>query len=119
MADSKVQICNMALSHIGSKSTIESVDEPSAAAQQCRLWYEMARRQALGAYNWTFARKRLALAIHNDDPPEGLWNFRYQYPADCLKAREIENPGGPDMDAIKYEIETSLDRKSTRLNSSH
>lgn len=98
-------IANMALDNIGAKSVIASLSENSPEAKACKLWYDSSRRQALEAFNWSFARRRLTLASHSDDPPEQRWNFRYQYPVDCIKAREIENPMGPDADAIPFTIE--------------
>ena len=109
MALSAVQIGNMALSHIGHRSTIESFDEASAEAKQVKLWYDRARLEALEAFDWSFARKRQALAAHTDDPPAGVWGYRYQYPADCLRARYLVNPSGPDADLVPFEVETSPD----------
>ncbi len=91
---SKTRIANMALSHIGSRSTVEDLTEASAEARVIDLWYDYSRMQALAAYNWSFARKRLALTTHSEDPPDGVWAYRYQYPADCVAARMIENPSG-------------------------
>lgn len=90
MAVSQVQICNMALAHVGA-TPIEAMNERTKEASQCRLWYDNCRQQALGAYNWGFARKRRTLACHGDDPPDS-WAYRYQYPVDCIKARWITNP---------------------------
>ncbi len=112
---SETGIANMALSHVGARSDIESLDEDSAEAIQCNLWYNYARQGVLEAYNWKFARKRITLALHGDtisttegDPLTGVWGFRYQYPDDCLVARKIQNPFSPPADAIPYEVETSL-----------
>lgn len=108
MAYSVIQICNLALSHIGARTSIETLDEPSAAAQQCKLWYPLARQEVLESYNWNFARRYKALALHDDAPPAN-WLFRYQYPADCLKGREIDNPLGKEADAIPYKAEAAND----------
>ena len=106
---SKVKIGNMALSHIGASSSIESFSEETAAAQAVDLWYDFSRLQILEAYDWGFARKRQALALDSEAAPEGVWGFRYQYPADAVSIREICNPLGPDADAIPFEIELSSD----------
>lgn len=114
MAD-PVTISNLAISNCGSSDFIESLDpgvDDGKEARQCALWYDQARKQALESHNWDFARKRLALAEHSDDPPAGQWLYRYQYPADCLKARQIENPLGPTADAIPFEIEISNEQKT-------
>lgn len=89
---SSVKIANMALANIGAKSTIESFNESSTEALICSLWYDHSRKEALEAYDWSFARKRIALAKHGDEPP-AEWAFRYQYPSDCVKARRIPHEG--------------------------
>jgi len=106
-AISKVALFNMACSHVGARSTIEAEDEASAEASQCRLWYDRARRQALEAYNWDFARRRLTLALHGDAPP-AQWGYRYQYPATAVAIRLLWNPVGDAADAVPYEIELDL-----------
>lgn len=122
---SPVGIANMALSHIGAKSTIESLDEDSPEANQCEIWYDHSRLQVLEAYDWNFARKRKTLALHGDtisetaaDPLAGVWAFRYSYPSDCVAARKIQNPNAPPDDAIPFEVETSLngEQKSILTN---
>lgn len=127
MADlsvSEVSICNMALSKVGASSKIESLDEASAEAGECNLWYTFTRRQALAAMDWSFARTRLTLATHADDPPDGVWGYRYQYPSDCVLGgfRKIESPvsgsgvWSPEekalvsmADAIPYTVELNPD----------
>ena len=101
---SKVKISNMALSHIGARSTIESMDEDSSEANSCNLWYDWARVQALEAHNWDFARKRVGLGLIGTDPTVN-WQYRYGYPSDCILTRHIENPSGWTADAIPFEVE--------------
>tara|TARA_R110000751_G_scaffold128164_6_gene230217 strand:+ start:270 stop:887 length:618 start_codon:yes stop_codon:yes gene_type:complete len=114
MALSSVQISNMALSHIGADSTIESMTESSSEAAQANLWYDYSRLQVLEAYDWGFSRKRLDLAIINtisDDTADNAyyeWVYRYQYPADCIAMRKISNPNGVTDDAIPFDIETTV-----------
>ena len=104
-----VSISNMAISHVGANSTIESLTEDSPEAKAANIWYNPARRQTLKAYNWNFARKRQTLAAHGDAPPLDRWAYRYRYPADALAIRELENPGGRDADAVPYTVEMSDD----------
>jgi hypothetical protein len=112
---SEVRISNMALSNIGTDSTIESMTEDSAEAKECDLWYHFSRLQALAANNWSWARRRLTLAAHSIAPPSGVWAYSYQYPSDCVAFREIENPAGVTADSVPFEIEasgTSYDSRS-------
>jgi hypothetical protein len=103
----EVMICNMALSIVGSKTTIENIDESTPAAKQCKIWYEPARLAMLEAFDWDFARKSKELSAHSVAAPLNRWNFRYQIPADCIAPRVIENPAGPVADAIPYEQENA------------
>lgn len=91
MATSSVEIANMALSMIG-QDAIESLDEQDPTAKECKRFYDEARMRALEANDWNFARKRLTLASHSEDPPEGVWAYRYQYPSDAVIIRQLQNP---------------------------
>ncbi len=116
MADlsvSEVSICNMALSNVGISNTIETLEENSIEAKQCNLWYNFSRKQALAANDWSFARANLILATHGDDPPEGVWAYRYQYPVDCVKFRKLRNPAGHKADAVPFDVELG-DSRETR-----
>lgn len=103
MALSVVDICNMALSHVG-KGTIQSVDERSPEAIECKRWYEQSRKQSMEALDWSFCRTRVALAVSTEDPPD-TWSFRYIYPDNCLKFRRIHNPLGDRAPQVPYGIE--------------
>ena len=118
----------MALSNIGARSSIEDLTENTAEAQQINLWYDFAKGESLEAFDWSFARKRLTLATHADDPPDGVWAYRYQYPADALVMRRLENPtnvGSADTifshrdniggDAVPYNIEVDDSKESKTI----
>lgn len=94
MASSVVQICNRALSEMGTQSNIASLDEQSNEAVQCSLWYDNIRQSILRAAPWGCARHQRALTLL------GTWDgtssnapypqlFKYEYPSDCLKLRYI------------------------------
>ncbi len=111
----KVAIGNMALSHVGHGIEIESFTEKTPEATQVRNWYDLSRQQVLTAFDWGFARRRLSLALHGDtisetaaDPWAGVWGFRYVYPADCIRARKMQNPNAPPDDLTPFSIETSV-----------
>lgn len=99
----KIMISNMALGRLG-QSGIESFDENSSGANQCKLWYDISRTQTLEGYNWSFAKKRIVAAPHSDGGTEE-WMFRYQYPADCVALRLVINPLGPKAPPIPFDIE--------------
>jgi hypothetical protein len=45
----------------------------------------------------------------------GVWGYRYQYPADCVAVRKIQNPNAPPADAIPLDIETSIDGQTKSI----
>lgn len=103
-----VQIANLALDHIRAGS-IESFTEASVEARAIKLWFDTCRREVLERHDWAFARKRLALATHSEDPPEGVWSFRYQHPTDCISMRRLRNPAGEQADPVPFAEEAATD----------
>jgi hypothetical protein len=101
---SEVDICNLALSHIGASATISSLTEQSEEAFHCNLLYADARDSVLRTHPWGFAKRHLALSDMGSPP--GNWSYRYSYPNDAIYAREIlqtDTAGDP----IKFEIALS------------
>ncbi len=107
-------ICNLALSHIGAQSHIAAMGEAGQAGSETNLWYDPARKMALEAFDWAFARTRATLVVHGDAPSDD-WGYRYELPDDFIAARSIFNPGGPQEDATPYTIEVSTDATQSLL----
>lgn len=127
---SAVDICNMALSEIRSKG-INSFNEASLQAEQCKLKYAHLRDQLLREAPWQFAHKIEILALTTEDIFN--WAYAYTYPIDCisinrliLNIEEIESGGSsavsrrihPDLrqinfnQQVKYQI---LNQGGTKL----
>ena len=87
---SKAQICNLALAHNNETETqISNLNtDTGTIAIQCRIHYDVAREFVLADHHWNFAKKRVLLADLGTPPTN--WAYRYDYPSDCLKMREIE-----------------------------
>ena len=93
MAVSEAQICNLALSHIKqTKTTVANLDTDTGnVASQCRIHYDVCRQFVLVDFEWNFATRRVGLADISSDPMSPvIWGFRYDYPSNCLKIREVE-----------------------------
>lgn len=71
---SEVSICNMALFRIGHSQRIDSLSEASVPAELCKQIYPIARDLLIESWDWTFARKRVALASVGDEPTD--WDFQ-------------------------------------------
>lgn len=94
---SDVSICNLALSEIGNRAQmITSLEEDSAEANQCALWYDTLRKRLLRTAPWGFCRYQTNLAQLGDLLPDNTspfpWLYKYAHPADCLKMRYIIAP---------------------------
>ena len=86
---SAVDICNLALAHIGDEANVSSISPPdgSVQADHCYRFYPIARDAVLEMHNWKFAVKRVPLALLDETPP-AEWAFAYQYPQ-CLKVLAV------------------------------
>lgn len=85
-------ICNLALSHIGSDAVVSSISPPdgSVEAGHCARFYPMARRTMLELLQPGFARTRVALAeVAN---PSTVWAYAYAKPTSCIKPLRILQP---------------------------
>lgn len=91
---SAVQICNMALSHIGSEARVSSIEPPdgSVEAGHCATFYDPARTEMLEPGNWAFSLKRAQLAEVTN--PSTVWAFAYAKPSDCLRPLRVLRPSG-------------------------
>lgn len=110
---SEVEVCNIALSHTGTRSTISALTEESAEARQCSILYKPARDFVLRAAQWKFAQKRVALALLTT--PTWEWLYRYQMPSDCLNANEIIPQSRNVSAPVPFEIGASDDLNSKNI----
>lgn len=98
MAQSQIDLYNLALSACGSRDSVAAVTENTAGARYCQRWYEPVRQQAFRAAHWNsltaYARLGL-LATRGDstdwtttDPSPG-WLYAYSVPNDMVMARYL------------------------------
>lgn len=102
--NTKVQICNMALSHLGNYGTINDIDTPVTDKEKTfSLWYDITRQAFLRNNMPNFALERRLLAAASLTIPFG-YDAAYLYPSDCLK---ILGLGNVDEKAdYKYAVES-------------
>lgn len=110
---SEVQICNMALSHIGSEARVSSISPPdgSVEAGHCATFFDAARTEMLEPGNWNFSLTRASLA-----PVEivgSQWLFGYALPSDCMRALRILRPGEVVTVFTQDDVQYSPDDNST------
>lgn len=91
-----MDICNMALSHIGDDANLQSFEDGTVQAAHCRRFYDVARRAVLELGSWSFAERRTAnLAAINQATSSG-WAVAYTLPSDCIKPIKLLAPGQLD-----------------------
>jgi hypothetical protein len=108
---SDVQICNLGLAHLGNRGRVASIDpvDGSAEADYCASFFSLARNELLAMADWTFARKRVALALVTG-PTTSRWEFAYSLPSDCLVPRRIltDITAADEQDSELYAIEGAV-----------
>ncbi len=86
---SPVDICNIALSHLGARAQISSISPPDGSVESgyCARFYPIARREVIEVANWSFVKTRVALAVALNDSE--VWQYAYAIPSDCVKALRV------------------------------
>lgn len=99
---SAIDICNLALSHLGDTATVASIDPPEGSAQSehCARFYPIARDSLLEMHNWGFSMRRIALASVTSSYPQ--WDYAYAYPADAINILEILPPDAQDDYSTRF-----------------
>ena len=87
---SEVDICNLALAHIGDPAEITSIAPPDGSTQAalCKKFYPIARDECLSDRDWGFARRRILMSKLSATAPSG-WSFWFTVPATFLVARSV------------------------------
>ena len=88
----EVDICNLALAHLGDDATIASLSptEGSAQAEEAARFYPIARNTLLEMHTWNFASKRGNLALTTNSLDQ--WDYAYVAPADMMSPVAIISP---------------------------
>ena len=88
----EIDICNLALAHLGDDATIASIKPPegSAQAEHAARFYPIARNTLLETHTWNFAAKRASLATTTN--PTEQWEYAYVAPADMMTPLAIISP---------------------------
>lgn len=89
MATTDVDVCNLSLASLG-LDPISSLSDTTQEARTCNSFYSLMRDNYLTEHDWSFAEKILELT-EIDPLPDGYeqFDYGYEYPSDCLKARAI------------------------------
>lgn len=84
-----IGICNMAIGIVGGSPIMSLVDE-TVEAEQCALYYDVARSFCLESRDWTFAARTRQLA-QDATPISSEFSYSFTLPSDCLVVREVSS----------------------------
>jgi len=105
---SEVDICNLALGHLGDSATVSSLNPPegSAQAEHCSRFYPMARDSLLEMHNWGFATKRINLALLTSTFSE--WQYCYAQPTDAVNLLAVLSSDSTDDYSVPLQYSSSV-----------
>jgi hypothetical protein len=91
---SQIDIANMALDIIGTRSTIVSLTEGSPEANAIARHYDNCLDAVLRSAHWNFARKQIPFTLLLDGTQPDVmvpspWLYEYAYPSDCVLLRSF------------------------------
>lgn len=115
---SEVDICNLALAHLGDEAGVAAIVPPDGTVQaaHCGRFYPMVRDLLIEAHPWTFAIKRAVVSEVTNPSPDD-WAYAYTLPSGCLRPLSFLLPGHPeqmlgtdsDMGSHPYIVEAAED----------
>jgi hypothetical protein len=119
MANTKTEIANLALLHMGTGKQISDLDtDQSEEAKTLRQLFDYWMESVLRGYNWNFAHVYV-----NVSPivvyPNQEWKFQYRYPADCLFIRRFWNGTHLDDRTNVVNYVTSSDEQGRVILTNH
>jgi len=131
---SQLDIYNLTLDALGTRSTVSALNEGSAEANALNRHYDAARLEVLAAYEWSFARQQATLALLNDatqgQPVPTPWLYEYAVPSNNVRMRYIlpmfnsmpgTNVGGASVPmfsgpAVKFVMSSDTDSNGNDIN---
>lgn len=107
---SEVDICNIALSNLGSAVQITSITPPDGSRESdlCARFYPIARRAMYSAdYNWSWTIRREALVLFASEDVSN-WEFAYATPNNLHRVCAVLPEGyTSDTERVPYSLEAS------------
>lgn len=100
--DRVIEICNLALSHLGESASITSIDPPDGSMQaaHCARFYPIARDSLLQMQNWSFTMRRETLTSVSNDWTE--WDYSYAMPCNVANVVAVLPPEATDDYSTTY-----------------
>lgn len=92
----EIDVCNLALSHLGDSATVAAINPPegSVQAMHCARFYPIARDALLEMHDWNFCTRRESPALLVD--VIAPWLYCYAKPNLCQKIISVISPEAED-----------------------
>ena len=90
MGTTKVDICNLALSHLG-MNAITSLTEDNPSVRACNYFFDPSRDAVFSEFKWPFATVKEALVAVSDTVLELEWSYVYVYPTQAAAVWSVYN----------------------------
>lgn len=98
----KAKIFNLALKNLRISQSLQSALQTDRNTVILNEYYESARDEVLKDFDWNFANAYRELTPTGNIPQNPHFLYEYDYPNDCLLAREIIN--GYSENIVEFEV---------------
>lgn len=98
----KAKIFNITLKNLRVSVGIQSTGQTDKNTVVLNEYYDSAREQVLKDFDWNFANSYRELALTGNIPQNPKFLYEYDYPNDCVFAREIIPYS--DAEIVEFEI---------------
>jgi len=88
----QIDICNQALALLGDRRITrldDAAQQSDPLARYCAEFYPTARREALAAHRWSFAKASAVLVRREDVPAIGKFTYTHVRPTACLRVMTL------------------------------
>lgn len=91
---SAVDVCNTALSYIGERDRVTSIDpvEDTEESRMCARAFPSAIEELMEMHSWSFNTKKIQMTVVNADPDDTddpAWDYRYEIPEGMAEALAV------------------------------
>ncbi|MBE7705427.1 MAG: hypothetical protein E7Z90_06435 [Cyanobacteria bacterium SIG29] len=98
----KAKIFNMALKNLRVSVSIQSANQSDKNVTVLNEFFDCAKEQVLKDFDWNFANGYRELSLTGNIPQNPKFLYEFDYPNDCLFAREIIPYSSNDI--VEFEV---------------
>ncbi len=102
----KAKIFNMTLKNLRVSVSIQNSNQTDKNTIILNEFYDVAREQVLKDFDWNFANSYRELSLTGNIPQNPKFLYEYDYPNDCVFAREIIPYVSSDL--VEFEIASNV-----------